>query len=442
MHVRHLSNSFIIVTTEDAVVVCDPWVGHANHGGWQSFPEYDLNMLFRLVANATHVYISHLHSDHLDKNFLITSGLINKVFLIKKFKIPILRNRLKSFGANQIREVDDFSDYKISSTTSISIIPQFHSTSDALEDPVDFDLDTSIIVHDGKQTFFNQVDNPLAVGDFLHVKSYINFTYGGLDLACFQCGAASEYPQCFIGIDREIEKEKVIQASLAKLAKAIELMAPRALFIAGGAYVIPGKFSKLNKFIAQPDNSQIQRVIPNNITYFSSGSCIAIDGQKCTEVTNIKPVIDKVSDSILFHLNDSYDYQSLELPGLDKVKELFDLAKNNFYSVLEFKNIELRSEIDFYLYEDLRFDEDLNILHDSIIELNLYSQESSKASQNHQIYLDIRAFYGALTKQLVWNQVLSGSLCLFKREPNIHFPEVLFALNFLVADRHYEPQCP
>ena len=83
MKIQHLSNSFMIVETIDAKIVCDPWVGYGNHGGWHSFPEYNLIDLVEHVKDCTHVYISHLHSDHLDLNFLKTAELFTKKFIIK-----------------------------------------------------------------------------------------------------------------------------------------------------------------------------------------------------------------------------------------------------------------------------------------------------------------------------------------------------------------------
>jgi len=134
-------------------------------------------------------------------------------------------------------------------------------------------------------------------------------------------------------------------------------------------------------------------------------------------------------------LHDSHEYQSIDALPVDKVKKDFLIAKNNFYSTLELKGIESVADIDFYLYDDLEFDEDLNIDSEICIQLQLPSNSKKKIQQRHQIHMNVKAFYGALGRLLSWNQVLSGSLCLFYREPNVFFPEVLFALNFLVIPK-------
>ena len=40
MKITHYSNSFITVEANGSKLVCDPWVGTANRGGWHSYPEY------------------------------------------------------------------------------------------------------------------------------------------------------------------------------------------------------------------------------------------------------------------------------------------------------------------------------------------------------------------------------------------------------------------
>ena len=37
-----------------------------------------------------------------------------------------------------------------------------------------------------------------------------------------------------------------------------------------------------------------------------------------------------------------------------------------------------------------------------------------------------------LMRRASWNQTLSGSLCMFEREPNVFYPTDVFSLNYLV----------
>ena len=72
-------------------------------------------------------------------------------------------------------------------------------------------------------------------------------------------GAASEFPQCFMNINRGKEQKRIINESLEEIYSYIKFLKPKVFFPAGGTYAIYGKFYKLNKFIAQPTAQQIQK---------------------------------------------------------------------------------------------------------------------------------------------------------------------------------------
>ena len=38
MKITHFNNSFIGVQANTTMLVCDPWVGTSNYGGWLSYP--------------------------------------------------------------------------------------------------------------------------------------------------------------------------------------------------------------------------------------------------------------------------------------------------------------------------------------------------------------------------------------------------------------------
>lgn len=108
MKITHYSNSFISVRSQDEHIVCDPWMGKANAGGWQSFPEYSINQLARHLSDARWIYISHLHDDHFHPETLKILGLLDRNFIIKRFHAPVIRERLKKLGVTRIHEFDPF----------------------------------------------------------------------------------------------------------------------------------------------------------------------------------------------------------------------------------------------------------------------------------------------------------------------------------------------
>ena len=171
MIISHISNSFFVIELGHKKMVCDPWVGHAFHGGWHSFPEYDRQELIDLVKDADYTYISHIHSDHLDIDFLAESSLIhNSQIIIKNFENPDLKNRLIKMGVRDLKIIDGFSKTNLDHGIEIAIIPQMTSTTSGLVNDIEYDMDTSIVIKWSDITFFNQVDNPLSLSDSRIVK--------------------------------------------------------------------------------------------------------------------------------------------------------------------------------------------------------------------------------------------------------------------------------
>lgn len=437
MKITHLSNSFIKVELNGTKIVCDPWVGMANHGGWHAYPEFDEDELIKLVSDADYVYISHVHSDHYDPDFLLKSGLTAKKFIIKEFAHPILKNRLLKLGVQSVIEIKPFEKYLFGSTNSLAIVPQLTSNSSGLEDNINYDLDTSIIFNDGTTTFFNQVDNPLSEDNYVQVKAYIAENFGNLDIACLVCGAASEYPQCFIGIDRASEKNRIIQTSLKKIEATVDILNPDITFIAGGSYFIPGKYSILNVNIAQPDFDQIKHVLKQKTIplYLEGGRQINMALAQPAE--KLKQAIDPLrtfSESVKLHAQDLYPYQEKDTNTLSELREAFDAATKNYIQTIKRLELSIDTLVKFIVYEDIQFKSDLTIQSTPLCELELDpTAGSAQLSAHILIHIDAQAIYECLRRTANWNQTLSGSLCLFDRTPNIHQPEVLFSLNYLVV---------
>ncbi len=437
MRLTHFSNSFLIVQTEDLEILCDPWVGTGNHGGWHSFPEFRRDDLIRACASVTHVCISHLHSDHFDPAFLKLAGLTVKPFFIKRFADGILKKRLSSLGVEQIIEIEAFTKHKLSTHTYVTIVPQMTSNSAEADDQVGYDLDTSLIVHSAGHTFFKKVDNPFSGDNYSAIKHFLAQQYGEVSIACFTCGAAGEYPQCFLNVDRALEQEKIICSSLDKLAKAIETIAPRRTFIAGGSYFIPGKFSLLNRFIAQPTFDRMKHHIGDCTETFVLEGSRQINLREKDPVAGIVEVVAPVSleieTSVSRHAGDVYEHQQSEKVSDLELRAAFAATKENYRAKLARLGIKIKRDLHFKFYEDLRVDEQGQILTPSMATLHLQADQRPAENGELVIHIDASAAFKCLTRKAIWNQTLSGSLCLFERTPNTYEPEVLFSLNFLTA---------
>jgi UDP-MurNAc hydroxylase len=438
MKITHLSNSFILIESQDVKICCDPWVGNANYGGWHSFPEFEKNDIINYLKDFDIVYISHLHDDHLDTKFLKESGLYNKKFIIKKFQYNTLYNRLKSIGVNEIFELEPFELFNYNGI-KLSILPQMATNSSEIDEDVEYDLDTSIIVADQDTVFFNQVDNPYSKQDYNELEKWIELNYGKITITALMAGAASEYPQAFLNIDRLSEKNKIIKSELNRLINVLQILKPNYYFAAGGTYFIPGNLYKLNTFVALPNTEQIKNELQlNNISTtfleLEGGKSVTIDAaNKSLITTSIPNISNDMSISIENHKNDLYDYE-VEVNDItfNVLVELFSSAKINWEKELVNKKIKIEQDLEFIIYNKMQLNDDLaTICEESIGELKL-SNNIQDSKGLLKIHIDIRSMYLCLIRKKVWNGTI-GALCLFERTPNVFYPSVTFSLNYLIT---------
>ena len=260
--IHHFANSFISVESKNSIITCDPWTGVTNDNGWFSYPIKDTKEIEKKIFKSNFIYISHLHCDHFDFKTLEKFKNKNLTFIIKKFDNGVLRRRLQKITKKKIIEIKPFKKKKINKDFSLAIIPQIISNSSDLPDNIGYDLDTSIIIqsNEDKTIFYNNVDTPININVLKKINNFVKKEFKKeIDVFCYALGAASEFPQCFLNIKREKEKERIINDSLIEIRNYLKYLEPKIFFPAGGTYAIYGKFHELNKFIAQPSFSQIKK---------------------------------------------------------------------------------------------------------------------------------------------------------------------------------------
>lgn len=435
MKITHYSNSFISVRSQGEHIVCDPWMGKANASGWQSFPEYPVDQLARHLSDARWVYLSHLHDDHFHPQTLKALGLLDREFVIKRFQTPVMRERLKKLGVTRIHELDPFAISRFGSF-EVAIFPQMTSNSSGLDDDVNYDLDTSIAFRANGAVFFNQVDNPLSAEDVIQVRDWIVKQLGPIDIACLMSGAASEYPQLFLGIDQAGEKRRIVERSLGELMTWLRLLDPTYYFPAGGTYLIPGWLSIYGNNIAQPGFQEISELIKQlNLRV----QPLALEGGYSVDMSTHKPQVRTGPEvmpieadlhaAIRMHSADPYDYEVVVAPPFARIVEMLGAARENWLKKVQGDALHIVQSIRFDVYSELVAKDGMP---DQARRLGSYQlfESGDKQAGDLIIHIDQRALCGCLTRRFVWNGVL-GALCLYERRPNRHHPTDLFSLNYL-----------
>ena len=258
--INHFANSFINVESNDSMITCDPWIGKTTSNAWFSYPIKSTKEIKKRFFDSNFIYISHLHCDHLDMKTLKKFKNKKLTFVIKKFDNPTLKKRLQKI-TNNIIELEPFKKKKLNKDFTIAIIPQILSNAKNLPDNINYDLDTSIIIQSNKDKtiFFNNVDNALNMQILKKIKNFVKKEFKkSIDVFCCPIGAGSEFPQCFLNLNRKKEKRRVIEESLKEAGSYVRFLKPKFFFPAGGTYLIYGKYHKLNKYVAKPSFSEIK----------------------------------------------------------------------------------------------------------------------------------------------------------------------------------------
>jgi hypothetical protein len=441
--VNHFVNSFISIESDNSIFTCDPWIGKTTDNGWFSYPIKNCNQIEKKIFNSEFIYISHIHCDHLDFKTLKNFKNKNLTFIIKKFKNGILRKRLEKIS-KRIIELDSFKKKKLNKDFTIAIIPQIISNTNNLPDNIDYDLDTSIIIQGNKDKtiFFNNVDNPINIEVLKKVNFFVKKTFKRkIDIFCCALGAASEFPQCFLNLNRSKEKKRIIQESLNKIEKFLKYLKPKVFFAAGGTYKIYGKFYQLNKFIAQPTFKEIFNKtlkLKTKVIDLIGGGSIKLLKNEIQEINPPNKLKVNYHNSFMKKIKDiNYYYCTNKSKiNLKKLDIDFENAKKNYFRILNYKkNISSKWSINFKIHDSIEINKNCLIDKKKSKILKTYNLKNffnnQKIIYKMDCHIEYKLFKSLLNGKFPWNTSLSGSTIMYKRNPNIFNIDMIFSLNFL-----------
>ena len=72
MKITYLGHAGLWIETQDVKILCDPWLyeNPAFFGTWSVYPDNSHIDWDNIIKKTDIVFISHVHRDHFDKNFL------------------------------------------------------------------------------------------------------------------------------------------------------------------------------------------------------------------------------------------------------------------------------------------------------------------------------------------------------------------------------------
>src|SRR5260370_337205 len=85
------------IETRHGSILCDPWFNPAYFASWFPFPSNE-NVDLEKISRPTYLYISHLHHDHFDPQFLREHVWKDATVLLPDYPLNLLERRLRELG--------------------------------------------------------------------------------------------------------------------------------------------------------------------------------------------------------------------------------------------------------------------------------------------------------------------------------------------------------
>ena len=224
MRAVSLGHAGILINSGESRILCDPWFVPAFFASWFVFPRNDQlsDELLTEIESPTHLYISHIHGDHLDESFLAKHVSRDVVVLLPDFPTRELERRLTSLGFKNFLKTDNGEEIAIDKQTKIAI----HVETSITDGPGG---DSALVVSDGITRIVNQ--NDCRTGDLDSLTKH-----GLIDLHWLQYSGAIWYPMVYEDdqeTKRKLAKAKV-ESQFARALKYVQTLDARAVVPSAG----------------------------------------------------------------------------------------------------------------------------------------------------------------------------------------------------------------
>ena len=157
MRITSIGHAGLFIESAAGSIVCDPWFTPAYFGSWVPFPDNTVLDPAPLGA-ADYLYVSHLHRDHFDPDWLAAHMNKDATVLLPDYAVPDLREALEDLGFKHFVQTRDNEAVTLDSGLRVLI--------NALVSPTDGPLgDSGLAVDDGEVRIYNQNDSrPVEAG--------------------------------------------------------------------------------------------------------------------------------------------------------------------------------------------------------------------------------------------------------------------------------------
>lgn len=317
MRATSVGHAGIFIETEFGSILCDPWFTPAFFGSWFVFPRNDqlpADLLERM-ERADYLYVSHIHADHLDEEWLANHVRRDTTVLIPGFPTRELERILRGFGFTDIVRTVDGEEITLNGDLRIAI----HVETSITDGPGG---DSALVVSDGRSRVVNQ--NDCRTNDLNALNAH-----GPVDLHWLQYSGAIWYPMVYEESPERMREliDAKVDSQLTRAMRYVEAIGARAVVPSAGppAFLDPELYGfnmitgdELSIF---PD----QRVFMQRLAAAGRHGVLAIPGTAIDitpdAVTVTHPLPDAEVTAIFEHKDDYLRrYQADWLPWLEAMK--------------------------------------------------------------------------------------------------------------------------
>ena len=181
MKITFVGHAGLFVETRHGSILCDPWFNPAYFASWFPFPSNE-DVDSTKIGRPTYLYLSHLHRDHFDADFLRKHVWKEAIVLLPDYPLDLMEQALRDLGFTRFIKTTSGEALEIDGL-------RFMITS--LVAPTDGPLgDSGLAIDDGEVRIFDQNDSRPMDLDVVN-------SFGPYDAHFLQFSGAIWYPMVY-----------------------------------------------------------------------------------------------------------------------------------------------------------------------------------------------------------------------------------------------------
>ena len=249
MRVTFLGHAGLYVETRHGSILCDPWFNSAFFSSWFPFPSNE-HLDRNVFARPDYLYISHIHEDHLDREFLREHVSKDATVILPDHPLPLVRRELEALGFTSFVQTTDNVPLEVGGLRVMTV-----STSQPEDGPLG---DSALAIDDGEIRIFDQNDARPVDLDGTHA-------FGHFDAHFVQFSGAIWYPMRYRfppQMKAALGRKKRDMQMARSLRFSRQIGADWVVPMAGPPCFLDDEFFDFNDFGMDPAN-----VFPDQMVY-------------------------------------------------------------------------------------------------------------------------------------------------------------------------------